>query len=84
MLWKSFFAQIDSMLDAGGFKASCGQISDATFVEVPRQRNRRDDNKTIKDGGVPEGWSTQKKAHKDTDARWTKKNSVSYFGYREE
>jgi IS5 family transposase len=33
-------------------------------------------------GGVPEGWSAKKKAHKDRDARWTKKNSVSYFGYK--
>jgi IS5 family transposase len=79
---EKLFAQFDSMLNAGGFKASGGQIIDATFVEVPRQRNNRDDNKTIKDGGVPEGWSAKKKAHKDTDARWTKKNGVSFFGYK--
>ena len=79
---EELFAQFDSMLNAGGFKASGGQIIDATFVEVPRQRNSRDDNKTIKAGGVPEGWSAKKKAHKDTDARWTKKNNVSFFGYK--
>ena len=79
---EKLFAQFDSMLNAGGFKASGGQIIDATFIEVPRQRNSRDDNKTIKDGRVPEGWSVKKKAHKDTDARWTKKNNVSFFGYK--
>ena len=79
---EKLFAQFDSMLNAGGFKASGGQIIDATFVEVPRQRNNRDDNKTIQNGGIPEGWSAKKKTHKDTEARWTKKNDVSYFGYK--
>jgi IS5 family transposase len=76
------FAQFDAMLDAHGFRASGGQIIDATFVEAPRQRNGRDDNQTIKDGKVPEGWSDKKKAHKDTDARWTKKNGVAFYGYK--
>jgi hypothetical protein len=51
-------------------------LIDATFVEAPRQRNNRDDNATIKNGEVPEDWSEKKKAHKDTDARWTKKGAV--------
>ncbi len=29
---------------------------DATFVDAPRQRNSRDQNKTIKEGNVPEEW----------------------------
>ena len=76
------FAQFDAMLNAHGFEASGGQIVDATFVEAPRQRNGRDDNAAIKKGGVPEGWSEKKKAHKDTDARWTKKNGVAFYGYK--
>jgi transposase, IS5 family len=76
------FAQFDSMLAGRGFAASGGQIIDATFVEAPRQRNGRDDNETIKDGKVPEGWSGKKTAHKDTDARWTKKNGVAFYGYK--
>jgi len=79
---EKLFAQFDAMLDAHGFRASGGQIIDATFVEAPRQRNGRDDNQTIKDGKVPEGWSDTKKAHKDTDARWTKKNGVAFYGYK--
>lgn len=79
---EKLFAQFDAMLDAHGFEASGGQIIDATFVEVPRQRNNRDDNETIKKGEVPTGWSDKKKAHKDMDARWTKKNQTAYYGYK--
>ncbi|MGH6823321.1 MAG: IS5 family transposase [Methylocella sp.] len=76
------FARFDGMLNAHGFEASGGQIVDATFVEAPRQRNSRDDNAAIKDGKVPEDWSDKKKAHKDADARWTKKNGVVFYGYK--
>lgn len=79
---EKLFYQFDAMLESRGFAASGGQIIDATFVEAPRQRNGRDDNKTIKEGKIPQGWSEKKKAHKDTDARWTKKNSASFFGYK--
>ena len=79
---ETLFAQFDAMLEAHGLSASGGQIIDATFVEAPRQRNGRDDNETIKKGDVPAGWSKKKKAHKDTDARWTKKNGVAFYGYK--
>jgi IS5 family transposase len=36
----------------------------------------------IKKGEVPAGWSDKKKAHKDTDARWTKKNGAAFYGYK--
>src|SRR5271168_2079628 len=48
----------------------------------PRQRNGRDDNEKIKKGEAPADWSVKKKAHKDTDARWTKKNGVAFYGYK--
>jgi IS5 family transposase len=79
---EALFAQFDAMLGAHGFAASGGQIIDATFVEVPRQRNGRDDNEKIKKGEVPESWSEKKTAHKDTDAKWTKKNGVAFYGYK--
>ena len=79
---EKLFAQFDAMLSAAGFTASGGQIIDATFVEVPRQRNSRDDNETIKKGGVPADWNGKKKAHKDTDARWTKKNKTAFMATR--
>jgi hypothetical protein len=48
-----------------------GSIIDATFVEAPRQRNRREENKEIKEGKVPEEWkkeeSRNKIRQKDTD-----------------
>jgi transposase, IS5 family len=61
-----------------------GKIIDASFVEVPKQRNSRADNKTIKEGKTPKDWEDKpnKKAQKDTDARWTKKRNQSYFGYK--
>jgi len=79
---EKLFDRFDTILDAHGFAASGGQIVDATFVEAPRQRNNRDDNAKIKEGEVPEDWSEKKKAHKDTDARWTKKNGVAFYGYK--
>jgi len=67
-----------------GLAVQEGKIVDASFVEVPRQRNSREENKSIKAGKVPEGWEKQpcKLAQKDVDARWTKKNHVSYYGYK--
>lgn len=61
-----------------------GKIVDASFVEVPKQRNSRDENAKLKEGAVPEEWKEQpnKLEQKDTDARWTKKNGVAYYGYK--
>jgi hypothetical protein len=33
-----------------------GSIIDAAFVDAPRQRNSRAENKTIKEDGAPEEW----------------------------
>ena len=80
---EKLFERFDGMLEAKGFEASGGQIIDATFVEAPRQRNSRDDNKHIKETGTaPASWDEKKKAHKDIDADWTKKNDVSFYGYK--
>jgi IS5 family transposase len=61
-----------------------GVMVDATFVEVPKQRNSRDQNQEIKEGEVPEAFDGKPRvlAQKDLDARWTKKNNLSYFGYK--
>ena len=61
-----------------------GQIIDASFVLVPKQRNTREENKEIKEGNGAKLWTDNphKKCHKDVDARWTKKAGVSYFGYK--
>ena len=51
-------------------------------MEVPKQRNTREENIEIKEGKVPSAWKKNKLAQKDTDARWTKKNNISFYGYK--
>jgi len=41
-LVRTVFAQFDQFLRAHGFAAQKGQIVDASIVQAPRQRNRRD------------------------------------------
>jgi len=82
---RALFDGFESFLAENGFQAQKGQIIDATIVEVPIQRNTRDENAAIKNGDaekVRAGWTPDKAAQKDTDARWTKKNNESYFGYK--
>ena len=78
------FALFDEVLRATGLLASRGKIVDASFVEVPRQRNTREENAQIKEGQTPEDWSHQpaKLAQKDVDARWAKKNQERHYGYK--
>ena len=61
-----------------------GKIIDASFVESPRQRNKKDENEQIKEGNGAELWQDKpnKKRQKDIDARWTKKNDQTFFGYK--
>ena len=61
-----------------------GQIIDASFTEIPRQRNTREENKMINDECGDDLWKDQpnKKCHKDIDARWTKKNGDTFYGYK--
>jgi IS5 family transposase len=79
------FAAFNARLADRGFITRKGQIIDASFVEVPRQRNSRPENEAIKRGEVPEGWEKDAKmlAHKDLDARWTKKNEQNFYGYKD-
>lgn len=80
-LVKKLFAQFDSFLRDNGFSAKKGQIVDASIVSAPKQRNSREENAAIKDGGKPE-WGENKARQKDLDARWVKKNGKSYYGYK--
>ena len=67
-----------------GLLASKGKIVDASFVEVPRQRNRREENQRIKEGKVPEeGKKTPNKmAQKEVDAHWVIKHKERHYGYK--
>lgn len=78
------FEEFRQRLESRGFITRRGQIVDASFVEVPRQRNTREENAIIKKGEVPPELekSPKRLSHKDMDARWTQKNNVSYYGYK--
>ena len=82
---QELFDAFTAYLAEQGLLPKDGCIIDATFVEVPRQRNTRAENATIKGGQVPDGWTEDPKklAHKDVDARWTKKNKETYYGYKD-
>lgn len=83
-LTEELFALFLSELERLDLVVNEGKIVDASFIEVPKQRNSRDENKQIKAGETPAGFleNPHKSAQKDVDARWTKKNNVSYFGYK--
>ena len=78
------FGHFEGFLRKRGFAAQCGRIVDASIVAVPVQHNRREENARIKAGTPPAEWeaSPAKRRRKDVDARWTKKNGRSYYGYK--
>ena len=81
--FQSLFEVFNRHLAGQGLLPKEGVIVDATFVEAPRQRNTREENALIKEGKTPEGWSDKKLAHKDVDARWSKKNHETFYGYKD-
>jgi IS5 family transposase len=83
-LVERLFERFDQHLAAQGYMARGGQMIDATIVPVPKQRNGRDENDTVKAGETPAAWEQQpaKLHQKDRDARWTKKHGKSFFGYK--
>ena len=84
-LEEKLFAQFHKYLDDLGLFVNEGQIVDASFVEVPRQRNKREENEKIKADEGAELWNEKprKKSQKDIDARWTEKGGQKFFGYKD-
>ena len=84
---RELFDLFNQNLCAMGVVKREGSLVDATFVDVPKQRNSREENKKIKNGEVPEEWQTpenvNKLEQKDTDARWTKKGNETHYGYKD-
>ncbi len=75
---ESLFETFNTSLDALGVLAHEGKMVDASFVETPRQRSTRDENKHIKGTKTAPGpWKEKphKLCQKDVDARWTKKTT---------
>ena len=81
-LVKPLFDRFEQLLVEQGYEARRGQMVDATLVNVPIQRNSKEENKQIKAGETPEDWSESKCRQKDADARHTKKRKKSFFGYK--
>jgi transposase, IS5 family len=81
---EELFEKFEAYLRSQGLQARGGQIIDATLVPVPKQRNTGDETKEIKAGRLPEGWdeNPNRLQQRDLDARWTKKNGISYYGYK--
>ena len=84
---RELFDFFNEKLHAIGVVKREGSLVDATFVDVPKQRNRREENKKIKSGEIPEEWqkpeNVNKLEQKDTDARWTKKGDETHYGYKD-
>lgn len=78
------FELFTQSLISNGVVAKEGSIVDASFVNVPRQRNSREENAAIKQGNIPESFEENKAklAQKDTDARWVTKNKERHYGYK--
>lgn len=85
-LVEDLFTRFHQQLAAHGYIARAGQMIDATFIEVPRQRNEREENDRIKADEIPETWKAESakpmRCQKDVDARWTKKNHEKHYGYK--
>ena len=83
-LAEKLFDTFHAHLDALGVILNEGKIVDARFVEAPRQRNTREENARIREGAGAGLWADKprKQCQKDTDARWTKKNNETHYGYK--
>jgi IS5 family transposase len=81
---ENLFERFKKKLEQLGYIVNEGKMIDASFVEVPRQRNNREENKQIKEGQTPEEWKKEphKLSQKDIEARWTKKNNETFYGYK--
>lgn len=78
------FNKLRYWITKSGFILNEGAIVDASIIQVPIQRNTAEENESIKEDKIPEGWEENGHmyAQKDTEARWTMKNNKSYYGYK--
>lgn len=83
-LVKPLFHRFNAYLESKGYVARKGQMVDASIVDAPKQRNSREENAQIKAGEIPERFKDNPHVgrQKDTEARWTKKNNQSRYGYK--
>jgi IS5 family transposase len=82
----TIFYRFVKQLEEKGIITRSGSIIDATLIDVPKQRNTKEENDEIKEGKTPKEWESEKnrhkKAQKDVDARWAIKNKERRYGYK--
>ena len=83
-LIEEVFELFTKFLENKGLIINEGKMIDASFTITPRQRNTREENNKINEGKGDELWDDEpnKKRHKNVDARWTKKNNETFYGYK--
>ena len=83
---EKLFEKFHDELEKQGYIGNEGKIIDASFVEVPRQRNSREENKEIKEGKIPDDWQDKphKLSQKDIDADQPLHADSAYTGENQE
>jgi IS5 family transposase len=81
---RSMFDLFDKFLHDKGLIGNKGKMVDASFVNIPRPRNTKEENDQIKNGETPVDWNDNpnKVRQKDIDAEWTQKNCEKHMGYK--
>ena len=89
-LAQELFDLFTGQLLGQGIVAKEGSIVDASFVDVPRQHNTREENADIKKGATPltfgkkdKNGNHSKLSQKDIDASWMTKGGERHFGYKD-
>ena len=84
-LVEKLFLLLDKALTRKGVILNKGKMVDASLVEVPIQRNSKEENQQLNDGTIPEDWkeNPNKLHQKDVDAKWVTHNGKNYYGYKD-
>lgn len=84
-LVEKLFSLLDRTLEKRKIIMHKGKMVDASIIEVPIQRNSRDENNQLKQGNVPDDWKNNpaKLNQKDIDAKWTTQKGKHYYGYKD-
>jgi IS5 family transposase len=78
------FDVFKDVLKEKGLILKGGAMIDATIIPAPIQHMTKEEKEALSRDEEPESWQQKPavKRQRDTDASWTKKNSRSYFGYK--
>jgi len=79
---ESMLEDVQRQLAQHGYLARCGQLVDATIIEVPRQHLSKDEKTLLDQHALPVDWTPGMRRQGDVEARWTQKHGKSFFGYK--